>query len=154
MSWGIFSQTVSILNHPAEKQGLTWRLAVGSPLPLAVCTKAAHSQQQQRGQARMWPPSSFCRPGIAQQPRPPGANTIHNTNSPLLVCHSSTNNKQTARHTYFFLASSYCQFSFTLSTKYEESWETYWREIRRWTRLHNTIRLFGFSHFKFMQGVK
>lgn len=76
LSRDIFNQTVCILNHLAEEKGVHWsrRWAV---LSLAVHTKAAHSQQQ-RGQARMWPPSSFRWPDIAQQPWPPGANTIHN----------------------------------------------------------------------------
>lgn len=126
-------------------------------LYLAAHTKAAHSQQQ-RGQGRMWPPSSFRWPDIAQQPRPPGANTIHNTPS-----HWTTSgprgtrggwqglwvstacrcvivlwliNNTTGRHTYFFLASSYCQLTFTLSTKCEESWEPYWKKRKQRKFLH------------------
>lgn len=60
-----------------ERQGVHWgRRWAG--LSGAAHTKAAHSQQQ-RGQARMSPPSSFRWPDSAQQP--PGTNTIHNAPS-------------------------------------------------------------------------
>ena len=142
-----------ILNHLAEEQG-GHRGRRWAAFYLAAHTKAAHSQQQ-RGQGRMWPPSSFRWPDIAQQPRPPGANTIHNTPS-----HWTTSrprgarggwqglwvsaacrcvivlwliNNTTSRHSYFFLASSYCQLTFTLSTKCEESWEPYWKNKKKKT---------------------
>lgn len=140
LSWDIFNCKVCVLNHLVEER------SVGSAL-----SGCEHKDSTQSAAAAGEECDHPAHSAGQTSPDSHGANTIHNTpsywttrrargtrqrpkegpliQSHMLVCHSTTSDKQkTGRHTHFFLASSYCQLTFTLSTKWEESWEPYWNK--------------------------